>query len=213
LLLDATQALKCVFDRVDPFLKDDLLRNMIELLAGEPAPMRQRPVAAAAVNPAMPEEEREKLLVLSSKVVRRGLASPRKIPDSLMSRIGRPDSRKLTRSIKDAPAFRRLVLIRSPARFGISAGATTMQSCPSTCTWRQSPYPVGPASKQRCSRSYRFASLLIVRSIGAGLFSTSPINRTSRFGHPPRSPRRASSWRHRKPRKLRYTFPWSALRA
>ena len=45
-------------DRVDPFLKDNLLRGMVELLTGEPTPMRQRPVAAAAVNPAMPEEEK-----------------------------------------------------------------------------------------------------------------------------------------------------------
>ena len=41
------------------------------------------------------------------------------------------------------------------------------------------PVPVGPASKQTCSRLYRSASLLIARSIGSGLFSTSPRNRTS----------------------------------
>jgi hypothetical protein len=34
------------------------------------------------------------------------------------------------------------------------------------------PVSIGPASKQTCSRSYRSASLLIVRSIGNGLFST-----------------------------------------
>ena len=33
------------------------------------------------------------------------------------------------------------MLIRSPARFGISAGATTMQSWPSARAWRWSPYP------------------------------------------------------------------------
>jgi hypothetical protein len=138
LLLDATQALKRSFDRIDPFLKDNLLRGMVELLAGEPAPMRQRPVAAAAVNPAMPEEEREKLLALSPKVVRRGLPGPHKIPDSLMSRIGRPDSRKLSRSIKTRQRNRIPTVRLDPlaARFGISAGATTMQSCPSACTWR-----------------------------------------------------------------------------
>ena len=62
MLLDATQALKRIFDRVDPFLKDDLLRGMVELLTGEPTPMRQRPVAATTVNPVVPEEERKKLL-------------------------------------------------------------------------------------------------------------------------------------------------------
>jgi hypothetical protein len=46
--------------------------------------------------------------------------------------------------------------------------------------------------------------LLIVRSIGNGLFSTSPRNRTSPSGRLPRSRRRASSWRDQKPQKLRY---------
>ena len=48
LFLETAQALKSIFDRIDLFLKDDLLRNVIELLTGEPTPMRQRPVAAAA---------------------------------------------------------------------------------------------------------------------------------------------------------------------
>jgi len=38
LFLEATQALNRIFDRVDPFLKDDLLRGMFELLAGKPTP-------------------------------------------------------------------------------------------------------------------------------------------------------------------------------
>ena len=90
MLLDATQTLKRIFDRVDPFLKDNLLRGMVELLTGEPTPMRQRPVAAAAVNPAMPEEEREKLLTLSPKIVSRRLTGANKIPDRLVSRIEAP---------------------------------------------------------------------------------------------------------------------------
>ena len=46
-----------IFDRVDPFLKDDLLRGMFELLVGEPTPMRQRPTAASVVNPAELQQE------------------------------------------------------------------------------------------------------------------------------------------------------------
>jgi hypothetical protein len=57
LFLEAAQALKSVFDRVDGFLKDDLLRGVLEPLMGQPAPMRQRPMAASAVNPAVPQEE------------------------------------------------------------------------------------------------------------------------------------------------------------
>jgi hypothetical protein len=38
-------------------LKDDLLRRMFEALLGKPAPMRQRPMTAVAVNPAMAQQE------------------------------------------------------------------------------------------------------------------------------------------------------------
>ena len=62
--------------------------------------MRQRPVAAAAINPAVPQQEREKLLTLSPKIVSRRLPGARKIPDRLMGRVGRPHSSKLTRPMK-----------------------------------------------------------------------------------------------------------------
>ena len=62
LFLEATQALNRIFDRVDPFLKDDLLRGMFELLAGKPTPMRQRPMAASAVNPTVPQQKGKQLL-------------------------------------------------------------------------------------------------------------------------------------------------------
>ena len=75
-------------------------RKVIELLTGEPAPMRERPVAAAAVNPAVPEEEREKLLALSPKIVSRRLTGANKVPDRLMSRIGRPDPCQFTGTVQ-----------------------------------------------------------------------------------------------------------------
>jgi len=84
--------LERVPDRVDRFLKDDLLRGVLELLTGEPAPMRHRPMAAAAINPAVPQQERKKLLALTPKVVSRRLASARKIVHRLMRRIWRPYS-------------------------------------------------------------------------------------------------------------------------
>jgi hypothetical protein len=102
LLLEATQTLKSIFDRVDPLLKDDLLGGTLELLAREPAAVRQRPVAAAAVNPAMSEEEREKLLALSPKVVRRCLARPHKIAHSFMSPIRRPDPGQFARPMQSS---------------------------------------------------------------------------------------------------------------
>ena len=138
MLLETAQALQRIFDRIDPFLKDDLLRNVIELLTREPAPMRQRPMAAAAVNPTVPQQEGKKLLSLSPKIVSRRLTSARKIPDRLVSRIGRPDPGQFTGTVQTRQRNRipTFVLIRSPARFGISAGATTKQSYPSAFTWR-----------------------------------------------------------------------------
>jgi hypothetical protein len=98
--LNAAQALERIFDCVNALLKDDLLRGMLELLMGQPAPMRQCPMAASDINPAMPQQKRKQLLALAAKVVRRRFAGPHKVAHRLMSRIGRPHSRKLTRSIK-----------------------------------------------------------------------------------------------------------------
>ena len=47
LLLEAVHALECIFDRINTLLEDDLLRWMLDLLIGQPAPMRQRPMAAS----------------------------------------------------------------------------------------------------------------------------------------------------------------------
>ena len=49
-----------------------------------------QPVAAAAVNLAMPQQEGKKLLALTPKVVGRRLASTHKIAHRLMRRIRRP---------------------------------------------------------------------------------------------------------------------------
>ena len=118
-----------IFDCVNAFLKDDLLRGMLELLIGQPAPMRQRPMAASAVNPAVPQQEGKQLLAFAAKVVRRRLARPHKIAHRLMRLVWRPYACQLAGPCNRAnvTASRRFVLIRSPARFGIRAGATTMQ--------------------------------------------------------------------------------------
>ena len=104
MLLETAQALQKIFDRIDPFLKDDLLRGMLKLLAGEPAPMRRPLDLGAAVNPAVPQEKGKKLLALSSKIVPRRFAGARKIAHRLMSRIGRPRLPSVRRHSADAPA-------------------------------------------------------------------------------------------------------------
>ena len=132
LLLEAAQALERIFDGVDAFLKDDLLRGMLEFLMSQPAPMRQRPMVASAVNPAVPQQKGKQLLAFAAKVVRRRLARPHKVAHRLMRPSGaRTAVNSPARcSRASVTASRRFVLIRSPDRFGIRAGATTMQSWP-----------------------------------------------------------------------------------
>jgi hypothetical protein len=112
LLLEPTQALERIFDRVDPFLKDDLLRGMFELLVGQPAPMRQRPVAASAVNPAVPQQKGKQLLALTTKIVSRGLGGADKIAHSFVGGIGCPHIRQFAGPMQ--PRQRNRI---SPVRF------------------------------------------------------------------------------------------------
>ena len=91
-----------------------------------------------------------------------------------------------------------------PARFGISAGATTRQSCPNL--------PIQAVSfrtrfEAALSLPCRAASFLISRSMRAGVFSTSPRNSTSPFRPGSATATRASSSRHRMRRTFRYTSP------
>jgi hypothetical protein len=52
-LFQTAQTPSGILDHVDPLLKDDLLGGMLEGLLGEPAPVRQYPMTAPAVNSAM----------------------------------------------------------------------------------------------------------------------------------------------------------------
>ena len=80
------QPLRCVLDRVDLFLEDDLLGRMLEGLTRKPAPMRQRPVAFAVKDPAVREEKGEQLLALATQVSRTRLSGSNEIADRLMER-------------------------------------------------------------------------------------------------------------------------------
>jgi len=62
--------------------------------------MRPRPVAAAAINPAVSEQEGEEQLALSPKIVPRRLAGARKIAHRLMSRVRRSDARQLAGPVR-----------------------------------------------------------------------------------------------------------------
>jgi hypothetical protein len=121
LLLEAAQPLKGIFDRIEPFLKDDLLSCVLKLLAGEPASMRQRPMTAAAIDAAMTQQEGKHLLAFAAKVVGHRLARPDKIAHRFMRRVGAQTavSSPARCSHASVTASRRFVLMRSPDRFGI----------------------------------------------------------------------------------------------
>ena len=73
---------------------------MLECLAGQPAPMRQRPMASSAIDPAVPEQKGQQLLALAAKIVRPRLAGAHKIAHRLMCGIGRPHARQFAGPIK-----------------------------------------------------------------------------------------------------------------
>ena len=91
LLVQAMQPLSGILDRVDLLLEDDLLGRVLEGLTGKPAPVRQRPMTAAVVDPAMAQEKGEQLLAFAAQVVRSGLPGPDQIADGLMDHVRNPD--------------------------------------------------------------------------------------------------------------------------
>ena len=103
-----------------------------------------------------------------------------------------------------------------------SAAATSKTSCAARARPERTRKATGSPNsglfqvfrQQICSRSYRPANLLIVRSIGNGLFSTSPRNRTSPV-RPPSAIATACFFlaTSKATKDFGHTFPWSALRA
>lgn len=106
------------------------MRRMLEALAGKPAPVRQCPMTAALVDPTMAQKEGELLLAFAAQVVGSRFPSPDQIADGLMDTSGThtPVNSPARCSRARVTASRRFVLMRSPDRFGIRAGATSMQS-------------------------------------------------------------------------------------
>ena len=109
------------------------------------------------------------------------LRGPAKIAHRLVSRIGRPYARQFAGPMQ--PRQRNRI---SPVRFDPLARPFRDQSQGDHHAFvaERLDLPIKPVSrrpgfKKICSRSYRPANLLIVRSIDNGLFSTSPRNRTS----------------------------------
>ena len=168
-----------IVDRVDAFLKDDLLRGMLELLMGQPAPMRQRPVAAASVNPAVPEQEGKQLLAFAAKIVRCRLAGADKIAHRLMSRVGRPHPRQFARPMQPRQRHRvapvRLDPLARPFR-------DQRRSDHQAIVAERLHLAIKPVSRRPGFEADMQQVVPVRQSLDRlleGLFSTSPRNRTS----------------------------------
>jgi hypothetical protein len=87
--LETAQALERVLDRVDGFLKDDLLRDLLECLAGEPATVPRnrtspvRPPSAIAT---------ACFLLATSKATKTSLCFPMLRPPCMRLRSVRPSN-------------------------------------------------------------------------------------------------------------------------
>ena len=58
MLVHTAQASRCVLDRIDALLEDNLLRRILEALARQPTPVRLCPVITAGrVDAAMAQQE------------------------------------------------------------------------------------------------------------------------------------------------------------
>ena len=172
--------LKRIFDRVDAFLKDDLLRGMVELLTGKPAPMRKRPVAASAVDAAVPEQEGKKLLALAPEIVSSRLAGPHKIPHRLMSRIGRPDPCQFAGSVQTHQRNRIPTVRLDPLACSLRDQRRDHQAIVA----ERLHLAIKPVSRRPGFEADMQQVVPGRQSLdgpldGSGLFSTSPRNRTS----------------------------------
>src|SRR5512134_358955 len=84
-----------IFDRIHRILEDDLLRRVLELLAGKPTQMGQAPMLAAAEHPTMTKQERQQWLSFLAQIRCRCLARQAEVTDRLVDGIWHPDRRQL----------------------------------------------------------------------------------------------------------------------
>lgn len=104
LLSSGGTTLDRILDSVDLLLVHNLLRRMLEALAGKPAPVRQCPMAATSINPAMAQEEGKELLAFAAQVVACGFPGPDQIADGLVNHVRQLDPGQLAPPDATAPA-------------------------------------------------------------------------------------------------------------
>ncbi|WCR18734.1 transposase [Paracoccus alcaliphilus] len=125
-------------NRVDIVLQDDLLRRIREAHQREPPPIGPGPAFLPRIDLAVAQQKALQVLARLARHPHRRCPRPDQIAHRLMRHI-----RKQTAvsspdrcSFAGITASRRSVFIRSPAFTGISDGATTMQPCPISTSWR-----------------------------------------------------------------------------
>ena len=152
---------------------------MVETLTGKPAPMRQRPVAASAVDAAVPEQEGKKLLALAPEIVSGRLAGPHKIPHRLMSWIGRPDPGQLAGSVQTRQRDRIAPVRLDP----LARSFRDQRRSDHQAIVAERPYlAIKPVSRRPGFEADMQQVVPVRQSLDRlleGLFSTSPRNRTS----------------------------------
>jgi hypothetical protein len=135
-----------ILDGLAVLPQHELLGRVLEALLTEPSHVRLRPRGAAGEDPPVAEQEGLEVLAFGAQVLHRRLAGAHELAHRLGSgtqmRVSSPARCRRAKVM----ASRRLVLTRSPGRFGIREGAITAQSWPSATTCRCGPYPIGPAS-------------------------------------------------------------------
>ena len=197
-------------------MPDDLLRRVLELLAGEPTPMGQAPMLAAAEHPTMTKQERQQLLTFLAQIRGRCLARPHEVTHRLVDRIRHPDRRQLAGAKQPRQ------------RHGVTAvGLDPLAGLPwdqrgrdNRAVVTQSLDPGGPTRPPSNRLRRRHAASRDAPPTCRSASRSPPARCRSRQNTGPhrrarhrRSPPRASSSPCQLRRRLRYTSSWSARHA
>ncbi len=127
-------------DRLAVLAQDKILGGMVEDERRQPAGVHLGPRPTPDVDPSIPQQKRLQVLALFAQILHRGFARSDEIADRFMIRIRHPDRRQLASAMqsRQGDCIRRFVLTCSPGLFGISEGAITVHSCPSSMICRYS---------------------------------------------------------------------------
>ena len=171
---------------------------------------------AAAVDPAMAQQEGQQLLAFAAQIVGRRLAGADQIANRLMHLVRHPDAGQFAGSMQPRQRDRvppvRLDPLTRPLRDQSRRNHHAVVA-------KRLDLPVQPISRRPGLEADMQPVVSLRQLLDRPLDRRRPVlDLAEEPDFPararlPRSPPRASSWPHRKRQKLRYTLPWPALRA